>query len=62
MKEIDPTFDVWRLEGEAQVVNLNGMFIYKKAVFEDTYSHYLRDDISILEKVCGEQALAYFRV
>lgn len=50
MRLIDPGFDLFTLEQDAKVI------------FENTYLTYLRGELSNLEKVCGEVALAYFKV
>jgi len=31
-------------------------------VFENTFCYFLCDEVKMLEKVCGEQALGYFKV
>jgi len=49
MRQIDPTFDVFELEEEA------------KGIFLTVYNAYLEGDLSLIEKICGEMALAYFK-
>ena len=50
MKLFDPNFDIYEFEREAKVI------------FEETYKSFLLGELSVLEKICGETALAYFRV
>ena len=50
MKLFDPNFDIYEFEREAKVI------------FEETYKSYLLGELNVLEKICGETALAYFRV
>jgi hypothetical protein len=50
MRLIDPAFDLFELEREAKVI------------FENIYMQYLRAELADLSKVCGEVALAYFKV
>lgn len=50
MRNIDPTFDLYELEDDA------------KGIFEAAYTAYLQADLELLEKMCGEMALGYFKV
>ena len=50
MREIQPGFSVHDMEDDA------------KGIFEMAYTSYLNDDLKTLEKFCGEQALAFFKV
>ena len=50
MRNIDPTFDLYELEEDA------------KGIFEAAYTTYLQGNKELLEKMCGEMALGYFKV
>ncbi len=50
MRNIKPDFSVHEMEDEA------------KGIFEMAYKSYLNDDLETLQKFCGEQALAFFKV
>jgi import inner membrane translocase subunit TIM44 len=50
MRKIDPTFDLYELEDDA------------KGIFEAAYTTYLNGKLDLLEKMCGEMALGYFKV
>jgi len=49
MRQIDPAFDVFELEEEA------------KAIFHSAFNAFLMGDLDLIEKICGEMALAYFK-
>lgn len=50
MRDIQPGFNVHDFEDDA------------KGIFEMAYVAYLNDNLKLLEKFCGEQALAFFKV
>lgn len=50
MRKRDPEFDIDIFEREVQYI------------FEEVYSAFLKHDIKFIEKVCGAEALAHFRV
>lgn len=50
MKQYDPNFDLWKLEGEVMTI------------FQNVYKLFLEEDLEKLEKVCGEVALGRFKV
>jgi len=50
MRKYDPSFDLWQLENEA------------KEIFLLAYNKYLEGDLDVLEKMCADSALGYFKV
>lgn len=49
MRMLEKKFDVFELEKDA------------RGIFRDAYNTYLRGDVELLEKMCSEVALAYFK-